>query len=257
MFAAVCVVLAALGHVMMSGTAVPCWVVIAGIAVTGGTAWWLADRERGPLFVVGVTVAVQAGLHVSFSLAQAAVHPSSPAGRSLARHWLDHVLHPSPSGAGAVRDAMAMSRSSMDHGTGAMHSMHSMGSMHTMHSMHTMGSMPMHSMDPMHSMSSMGSMSALNHDMGALSSTGMLVAHLLAALLSGLWLAHGERAAFRILRALAGWFAAKLELSLRLPALPHRPRLHSRRTDSGRAPRRLLLTYAITSRGPPAGPAVA
>lgn len=240
MFAAVCVVLAALGHVMMSGTAVPGWAMIAGIAATGGTAWKLADRERGPLFVVGVTVAFQTGLHASFSLAQAAVHPSSLAGRSLARHWLDHLLHPSPSGPGAMRDAMAMSMTSMDHGTGAMGSIGSMGPMHTMHTMH-----------------SMGSMSAVNHDMGALSSTGMLVAHLLAALLSGLWLAHGERAAFRILRALAGWFAAKLELFLRLPAPPHRPRLHSRRTDSGRAPRRLLLLYAITSRGPPAGPAVA
>ena len=50
--------------------------------------------------------------------------------------------------------------------------------------------------------------------MGGTSSFGMLAAHLLAALLCGLWLAHGERAAFRILRAVAGWLAAPLRLLL-------------------------------------------
>ncbi|MFE9905685.1 hypothetical protein [Streptomyces achromogenes] len=46
----------------------------------------------------------------------------------------------------------------------------------------------------------MDSMAEAGHTMGQMSSTGMFAAHLLAALLSGLWLAHGERAAFRILR---------------------------------------------------------
>jgi hypothetical protein len=97
----------------------------------------------------------------------------------------------------------------------------------------------------------------MSHGMGGMSSTGMLVAHLLAALLSGLWLAYGERAAFRILRALAGWFVAPLRLPLRLPVPPHRPRIRARGADADRAPRRLLLTHAITTRGPPAGVAVA
>jgi hypothetical protein len=98
---------------------------------------------------------------------------------------------------------------------------------------------------------------SLNHGMGGMSSTGILAAHLLAALLCGLWLAHGERAAFRSLRALAGWLVAPLRLLLRLPAPPHRPRVRARQGGLDRRLRQLLLTYAITSRGPPAGTAVA
>jgi hypothetical protein len=85
----------------------------------------------------------------------------------------------------------------------------------------------------------------------------MLAAHLLAAVLCGLWLAYGERAAFRILRAAAGWLAAPLRLLLALPVTPDRPRVHLRRRRSDRAPRLLLLVHAITSRGPPVGTAVA
>ncbi|CAM5741293.1 hypothetical protein SALBM311S_01238 [Streptomyces alboniger] len=51
----------------------------------------------------------------------------------------------------------------------------------------------------------------------------MLAAHLLAALLCGLWLAYGEKAAFRILRAVAGWLAAPLRLLLALPLTPDPP----------------------------------
>ncbi|QHA07622.1 hypothetical protein GQF42_33790 [Streptomyces broussonetiae] len=229
-FAACCVLLAALGHVMMSGTAVPWWAMTAGLVVTGGAAWPLTDRERGPFLVVSVAVAAQTVLHSSFALAQAVVHPQPSADGSLVRQWLGYLLCAPPSGQGAEHGAMStpMSMGSMDMDMGSMHAMHSMG---------TAGSM--------------------SHGMGGMSSTGMLAAHLLAALLCGLWLAHGERAAFRILRALAGWLVAPLGLLLSPPAPPHRPRVRARRAGSDRAPRRLLLTHAITSRGPPTGFAVA
>ncbi|MEV5931911.1 hypothetical protein AB0L56_03840 [Streptomyces sp. NPDC052079] len=230
-FAAVCVLLASLGHVMMSGTAVPWWAMAAGAAATGGTAWLLAGRERGPVAVGSVTVAAQAVLHASFSLAQAAVQPKPSGGRSLVQQWLGYLLCGSPSGPGTEHGAMPTSMTSMDHAMGTTHSMGSMDHMGAAH--------------------------ALDHDMGGLSSTGMLAAHLLAALLCGLWLAHGERAAFRILGALAGWLVAPLRLILRLPAPPHRPRVRAPRGGSERKPPRLLLTYAITSRGPPMGTAVA
>ncbi|MGW3308397.1 hypothetical protein ACWDG9_17625 [Streptomyces sp. NPDC001073] len=202
MFAAVCVVLAALGHVLMSGHHVPGWALAAGLAATALAGWTLAGRERGLPLVVTLVVATQAALHTAFSLAQPTTG-QSPA---------------------------------MDMGSADMGSMH-MGSMH-------MGAMD--SMD-------MGHMSATTTDP---SSTGMLAAHLLAALLCGLWLAHGERAAFRVLRAVATRLAAPLRLLLALPAPPHRPRLRPRRPRSERAPRLLLLGHAITSRGPPLGTAV-
>ncbi|MGD1224108.1 MULTISPECIES: hypothetical protein [Streptomyces] len=204
MFAAVCVLLAALGHVMMSGSDVPAWALGAGALVTGGAGWCLTGRERGLPSIVAAVVAAQTGLHSAFSFAQSATGSAGSPGH----------------------DMRAMDMGPMD-----------MGSMH----MH-----PMDSMDMGHMESSMtGS-----------ASFGMLAAHLLAALLCGLWLAYGERAAFRILRALAGWLAAPLGLLLALPLTPERPRIRARRRSSDRA-RRLLLVHAITSRGPPVGTAVA
>ncbi|MEU9370018.1 hypothetical protein AB0D71_36150 [Streptomyces avermitilis] len=214
MFAAVCVLLAALGHVMMSGTAVPWWAMTVAALVTGGAGWCLAGRERGLPLIVSVVVVAQGALHSAFSAAQSTAHPAGPVGMD-----------------------------SMPKGC--------MG--------HDVSSMPMESM-PMDSMG-MGHMGAsdlahLGQDMSGSSSFGMLAAHLVAALLCGLWLAYGERAAFRILRALTGWLAAPLRLLLALPTPPHRPRIRVRRGSSDRTPRRLLLVHAITSRGPPVGTAV-
>ncbi|MFE9017254.1 hypothetical protein ACFYNL_01520 [Streptomyces sp. NPDC007808] len=221
-FAAVCVLLAALGHVLMSGDTVPWWTLAAGALVIGGAGWCLAGRERGLPLVVSVVVVAQGGLHAAFEFAQSAASP-----------W---------------------------RGTGSMGSM-SMGSM----DMEPMGARPMDAghaaaghMDSGHM--SVGHMDVghmgMGHDMAGTSSLGMLAAHTLAALLCGLWLGHGERAAFRILRAVAGWLAAPLRLVLALPAPPHRPRLRPRRGRSDRSPRLLPLVHTITSRGPPAGSAV-
>ncbi|MFC9843277.1 hypothetical protein ACFWFF_13730 [Streptomyces sp. NPDC060223] len=220
MFAAVCVLLAALGHVLMSGSPVPWWAMSAAAVLTGGLGWCLARHERGLPLVMTVVVVTQGVLHSAFSLAQSA-------GESM-----------TPVTASGV-DAMG----------------HDMGSMR-MDATH-MSSMHMDSMD-------MGNMTAdptahMSHGiggMGGMSAFGMLAAHLVAALLCGLWLGYGERAAFRILRALAGRLAAPLRLLHALPTPPHRPRVRAGRASSDRAPARLLLVHAITSRGPPTGTAV-
>ncbi|PNG18198.1 hypothetical protein, partial [Streptomyces cahuitamycinicus] len=174
-FAAVCVVLAALGHVMMSGDHVPPSTLLAGWAVTGAAGWCLAGRERGPRLVVGVAVAVQTALHSAFSLGPPA--PSAPGNPS-------------------------MDMPSMSHGTGSMS--HGMGSMNHDMSAGAIGAMPPHS----------------GHVPGGDSSLGMLAAHLLAALLCGLWLGHGERAVFRLLRAVGSRLAAPLRLLFARPAPP-------------------------------------
>jgi hypothetical protein len=236
-FAAVCVLLAALGHVMMSGSHVPAWVLAAGFAATGAVGWRLAGRERGLVLIVAAVVTVQTLLHAAFSLAQSA------------------------SGASAG-GSTALDRDSTHMGSAHMSSAHvdapHMGSAHT-GSAHT-GSMHMDGMDSMslgHTDLGLMDMSHLVPSAGGgTSSFGMLAAHLLAALLCGLWLAHGERAAFRILRAVAGRLAAPLRLLLALPATPDRPRPRGRRPHPERAPRLLLLVHAITSRGPPLGTAV-
>ena len=206
-FAAVCVVLAALGHVLMSGSAVAWWTLAAGALVTGGAGWCLTGRERGLPLVVGVVVVAQGALHSAFSFARGM--ETGSAGMPMDSMDMAHA------GVGAD---MGMG---MGMGTGAGHAAHG----------------------------------HLGPDVLS-SSYGRLAAHTLAALLCGLWLAYGERAAFRILRAVAGRLAAPLRLALALPALPDRPRLRPRRGRSDRAPRRLELVHTITSRGPPTGIAV-
>ncbi|AIS01631.1 hypothetical protein [Streptomyces glaucescens] len=203
-FAAVCVLLAALGHVLMSGRHVPGWTLAAGFAATGLAGWGLAGRERGLPLITSVVVAAQTALHSAFSFAQSGAPD------------LGHAAHL------AYADHMA----------------------HMAHAGHTAG------------LEQTGPSAAGPAPAGS-SSSGMLAAHLLAAVLCGLWLAHGERAAFRILRAVAGWLAAPLRLPLgpAVVAPPPRPRVRRRR--SHRTPRGLLLVHAITSRGPPPGTAVA
>ncbi|MFE7928255.1 hypothetical protein ACFU6S_05870 [Streptomyces sp. NPDC057456] len=222
LFAAVCVLLAALGHVLMSGAEVPAWALAAGVAVTGIAGWCLAGRERGLPLIVTVVVAAQTALHSAFSLAG-----------------------PEP-GAAASAGALGMGSmrmDSIDMGVG----------MDMAHMDHVSHIGPMSHTGHMSHMSHMGEAAGE----GGSSSFGMLAAHLLAALLCGLWLAHGEKAAFRILRAVAGRLAAPLRLLLAQPVTPDRPRVRFRRRGSARAPRLLLLTHAITTRGPPLGTAAA
>ncbi|MFD7292397.1 hypothetical protein ACFV9W_03845 [Streptomyces sp. NPDC059897] len=220
MFAAVCVLLTAIAHTLMSGDTVPWWALAAGFAITGGAACVPAGRERGILPVVGLAVAAQAVLHLFFSWAQVVAHPAASGG-SVAGQWLDHVLCRAP-----------------------MEPTDAMGGM-------PMGAMPPDAMGGMHEMAHAG------HDVSGMSPTGMLMAHLLAAVLSGLWLAYGEQAAFRLARCVVDRIVAPLTLPFRLPVPPHRPRIHVRRTRPARTPRELLLAHPITSRGPPAGNAVA
>ncbi|WP_217251230.1 hypothetical protein [Streptomyces sp. AC602_WCS936] len=227
-FAAVCVLLAALGHLLMSGAAVPWWAVAAGASATGAAAWWLAGRERGSVAVVLLAVAAQTVLHAAFSFAQATAHPGSTGDASLVRRWLDVLLCRMPSQPGAEPGTMTMPMGAADHAGHAVHAAHGMNAT-----------------------------DAVGHAMGGMSPTGMLAAHLVAALLCGLWLAHGERAAFRLVRSLAARLVAPLRLLLRPAVPPHRPRVRTGRAASGRAPRRLTLAHAITSRGPPARSAVA
>ncbi|WP_221333919.1 MULTISPECIES: hypothetical protein [Streptomyces] len=214
-FAAVCVVLAALGHVLMSGRDVAAWALAAGLAATGGAGWCLTGRERGPALIVPLVVAAQTALHSAFSLAQSASASPAP-------------LFSRPRGMPSDMSGMDMQSMSM--------------------------SMPRDAMDMAH-MAHMGNM---GHSMGSggWPVSGMTAAHLLAACLTGLWLAYGEQAAFRILRTVAGWLAAPLRLLLAVPVATGRPDHRPRRPRSDRAPSLALLIHAITSRGPPVGTAV-
>lgn len=215
MFAATCVLLAALGHVLMSGATIPWWTLVAAFGGIAAAAWVVARRERGVPVVVFGTVAAQTALHTAFSYAQAAAVPSRPVSPPAPDpHAMHHMAH----------DTMPMPMAA--DGTHLHHGMQVAAE----------GSSP------------------AGHQMTGTASLGMLVAHLVAALLCGLWLAYGERAAFRILRAAAGWLLLPLRLVVRPPVPMHRPSL---RLDHWVRPfRQYLLVHAITSRGPPRGVSV-
>ncbi|MER7463398.1 hypothetical protein [Streptomyces sp. NPDC097981] len=238
MFAATCVLLASLAHVLMTETAVAWWAMAAASVAAGALGWVLAERERGLLAVTSATVALQAALHTGFSLAQAAARPSPPggAGSSFARQWARYVLC-EPAGGSPLPASGAVRATSHAH--------------HAVRAL-TDGGMPMPMDMPMPMQTDMPA----GHGMGSVSSAGMLAGHLLAALLCGLWLAYGEQGAFRVLRALAGLLLVPLRPLFRLPAPPDRPRLRVRRGRRSRPPRGRLLVHAITSRGPPHGIAV-
>ncbi|KOG67044.1 hypothetical protein ADK76_00610 [Streptomyces griseoflavus] len=240
-FAAVCVLLAALGHALMSDAPVPVWVVLGAVAVTACGAWCLAARERGPLFVTALTLTAQAALHTAFSFGQSVAAGMSAAGTegaqaSLAQRWAASLVcgmggRPMPQ-----HDAERMLN---DVGLGrrygeAMHAGHDVPAMSGMHDMHGMGAMD---------------------GMGG-SMTGMVAAHVLVALLSAWWLCGGERAAFRVVRAVSVRLFVPLVLVLRA-VLPEPPRpARPVRREPRRPLRRLLLVHIIWLRGPPRETAV-
>ncbi|MCP2309203.1 hypothetical protein [Kitasatospora paracochleata] len=247
-FAAVCVLLASLGHVLMSGTPLPWWPPAAAFAGTAGVAWLLADRERGPVLVTGLTVGVQAVLHTLFSLGQATA-ADRPTGGTAAQ-WAQLLLcnghDASPAEAARMVEAAGLDPGSAS-GAGLTVDLVDLPDL--------AGSMPGMDMGAhAHHAASALTTSVHHHGGGAV---GMLAAHLLAALLMGLWLSAGERAVFRLGRTVATRLFAPLLLLLRPARPPHRPYLRPLRAVSARRPRELLLAHAITSRGPPTVPAVA
>ncbi|MEU3403548.1 hypothetical protein ABZ766_06240 [Streptomyces sp. NPDC006670] len=233
MFAALCVLLAATGHLLMSDRPVPWWALAAAFTGTAAGAWGLAGRERGPLAVTSAALAVQAALHGGFTLAQRA----APAGTAAAG---PHAMCPARGMPSTAMGSMPMPAMPMP-------------------------SVPMPSM-PSPSMPAVPGGDAMaagcGHTMAHLSpadpsAVGMLAGHVLAAVLCALWLAYAERGVFRVLRALA----ARLRTPLRVlfgpfAPVPHHPRIHVRRARREHAPRRLLLVRSLTSRGPPPGTAV-
>ncbi|MET8975312.1 hypothetical protein ABZX85_06785 [Streptomyces sp. NPDC004539] len=210
MFAAVCVVLAALGHVLMAGRGLPVWSLGAAFAVTAAAGWTLGARERGTPLIVAAVVAVQAALHQGFSAVQSG-----------------------GSGAAGAGGTAGMADMHMDMGMGMPH-------MDMSHDVHDGTGSPL-----------------ADASTASYASYGMLLAHLLAALLCGLWLAYGERAVFRTLRAAGARLAAPLRLVLAVAVPPRRPSPPRRRPTEVRAPKQRLLVHSLTSRGPPRGCAVA
>ncbi|MFB7405651.1 hypothetical protein ACFCZ2_00565 [Streptomyces sp. NPDC056202] len=211
MFAAVCVLLAATGHILMSGQGVPAWTLSVAFAATVSATWFLAGRERGLLAVTTASVVVQSALHTAFSWSQTTAVPAATASMNDVHAAHAHMAH-----------------AAMGHGD-------------------------------MSASAGMLSQAPAGHDMTDVSSSlGMLSAHILAALLSGLWMAYGEQAAFRLLLATSLRLFRPLRplLASFAPVVRNRPRFRPVRAGDERTPHRLFLAHSLISRGPPQALAV-
>ncbi|MGA4845062.1 hypothetical protein ACOBQB_01765 [Streptomyces sp. G5(2025)] len=225
-FAALCVVTTAFGHVLMSGATLPWGAVGYAFAATTAAAWWLTGRERGASAVTGATVAAQLALHELFGLAQRA--GAGPSGRGAPG------THGAPPGGG----------------DGMNHMHHAMPPPMPVPTPTGMPSSDAASAALSDEALSRWVMSVFGH-----SGFGMFLAHLAAALICALWLWRGEAAAFRTGRALAAavFVPLRLALTLLVAALPPAPPHVGAPAPVPRL-RGVLLQYAVSRRGPPVLP---
>jgi hypothetical protein len=228
-FSALCVLLAALGHVMMSGAPVARWMLLVAFAGVGMGSWAFASREHGPLPVVGAALGTQAFLHLAFSAGQAlaSTAPAALPVQHLAEQLL--CLH---APAEPLSPAEAL-RVVTDAGLAS----------------HVSSAAP----HP-----SVGHVGAYGPHTGMPigGPPGMFLAHLVVALLGAVWLWHGERAVFGLVRRAALralrpvlWALCRPAPPLPLPAPPRMP-------GPDEVPRPFVLVHTLWSRGPPGAAAV-
>ncbi|MFE7772431.1 hypothetical protein ACFU5O_00710 [Streptomyces sp. NPDC057445] len=75
LFAAICAVLAAVGHSSLSGHDLPAVVVVLAFAVSGAAAWLAGTRRRGALCIGTGLLTVQGALHLLFAGADSHTAP--------------------------------------------------------------------------------------------------------------------------------------------------------------------------------------
>ncbi|WP_328945014.1 hypothetical protein OG259_29535 [Streptomyces sp. NBC_00250] len=150
---------------------------------------------------------------------------------------------------------------------GALHLIFSMTGSHAGETGGTTGTHAMHGMDGMDAMAGMHEAStgagvgmvpgtdmvtAMLSGFATGSGTGMLAAHLLAALLCGLWLAHGEAAFLTLARAALAYAFTPLRLLFAHVQVPDAPRGRVRRARrSAHRPHTVVLAHSLSRRGPP------
>ncbi|MFC9878192.1 PE-PGRS family protein [Streptomyces libani] len=235
-FAVVCVLLTAVGHVLTSGAVLPWKVLLTAAAGAAGGAWCFAGRERGPLTVAALTVGTQATLHSAFALGQAIDH-AGHSKLSWAKLWWESLR----CGGGVPFHDMRVPSGPHEGLVDGLPMQAMLGDGH-------FGGLSMPGQMP--------GMGHLPHPGTPGGIGAMLAAHLLIATLSVWWMWGGERAVFRLVRAVSLALVPRIRLVLHpvLPTLP--PDTREPERTPHRALRRLLLVHVVSRRGPPLEPAV-
>ncbi|MGW0909209.1 hypothetical protein [Streptomyces sp. NPDC002853] len=248
-FAVLCVVLSAGGHVLASCAAVPLWTLGVGFVAVFAVAAPLAGRERSLPGIAAVLAAGQVGLHALFGVGQHGGTVVASAEPSMVERAARLVCG---AGAATLSPAQAhriLTTAGMEPGAGAT------------------GHPPHHSAPATTADTAMGSMSLLP-------SLPMLLGHVLAAVAAGWLLRRGDIALLRLVRlsahgaygvaegALVRSLRAALGLVRALRAgLPWAPGagLRAPRTafQGPSKPHTTALQHTVIRRGPPATAALA
>ncbi|WP_329411612.1 hypothetical protein OG802_17555 [Streptomyces sp. NBC_00704] len=259
-FAAVCVVLAAVGHSVASCAVVPLWTLGAGFLGVLAVVVPLAGRERSLPGIAALLAVGQSALHTLFGLGQHTVAATAPLSADvsapLAGTDAALVARAARLVCGATAAAISPAEAQKILVNARLHPGATGGGGATaMDGMTGMGSMR-HSADVL---STSGSPIPL------LPSLPMLLGHVLAAVAAGWLLRRGDKALLRLLalsahgvaegalvRSLRGALALVRALLAGLPAAPGAgPRVPCAGLPAPAAPRITALQHSVIRRGPP------
>ncbi len=233
-FAAVCAALAACGHAWMSGAPLPLWAPVTGFGVVFVSAFAGAGRQRSLGSITALLAVGQLALHSLFATAASAAVPAGSGGSGTSA-LLDRLLCGPRDSAGHIllppgwTSEQIVRTARVDP---ALFPAPAPGGHH-----HMSGSGPM------------------LLDGG----TGMVCAHLMAALLTGWWLRRGEAALFALIRLAAAPLRVVLTVLCGLVVPVAEPPGRARQTgaEPDLSTHQTLLRHAVTRRGPPAEYALA
>ncbi|WP_330355127.1 hypothetical protein [Streptomyces chartreusis] len=249
-FAAVCVVLAGVGHVLGSCATIPMWTLGAGFLGVLVVALPFAGRERSLPGIAALLAVGQTVLHTLFGLGQ-------------------HVTVSAPSaasGSGSMSDAALVARAArLVCGTAA--AAISPAQAQRILTDARIGPAT-HASHP--SADGMSAAGGTGFSTSLLPSLPMVLAHVLAAVVAGWLLRRGDLALLRIVdmsalsahsvaegafvRSLRGALALVRALRTGLPGAPEAgPRFLRTESPARRAPRTVALQHTVIRRGPPAG----
>ncbi|MFG2554401.1 hypothetical protein [Streptomyces sp. NPDC048581] len=250
-FAAVCVVLAGVGHALGSCATVPLWTLGAGFLGVLLVTVPFAGRERSLTGIAALLAAGQTALHALFGLGQhgAATGVSSTAATFDAALIEQAARLVCGTAAAAISPAQAQKllTEARLHPAAGTHASHPAAD---------------------------GISAATNTSASLLPSLPMVLAHLLAAVVAGWLLRRGDLALLRIVemsafsahsvaegafvRSLRGALALVRALRAGLPGAPEAgPRVPHAEWSGPPEPRTLALQHSVIRRGPPAGAALA
>jgi hypothetical protein len=239
-FAAMCVGLTAVGHVWMSGRAVPLWALALAFAALIAAGYALAGRQRGFLPISALMLAGELALHELFCLAQGAGKAASAAVSASASATAS--IPPLPK----FLSGPVVPLSDWICGMGAWKS----GS-----GMAAMPGMPAGVTGSSGASGSLGARLAADVMMTGHGDVGMIVVHAIAGLICAWWLWRGEAAVFQLLRLLAVLTAPALLLlwPATLVVTPDFPRFAAAPGHDDRILGRYkrLFSTVLARRGPP------